>query len=83
MSSVCADATEPGEVEVRLHVDGRVEVLTAPPVALMAPEVLARANPHTLVVDGPDIRLAGQVTYRVAGWDDAHHCLILHKLGDD
>lgn len=72
---------EEGELQFRRHSDGRVEVLAAPPVARMSLTLLAAADRHLMVVRGREITLAGQVTYRVAAWDDTQACLVLDKVG--
>lgn len=48
----------------------------APTVALIAPEMLAaeRVNVHVV---GRMITLAGQVVYRITGWDDDQQALIV------
>jgi hypothetical protein len=69
-----------GSVQMRRHADGRVEILQAPPTASMSLELLAGADPHLIVVRGTYITLAGQVTYRVTGWDNTQACLQLLRV---
>lgn len=72
-----------GEVVCRRHADGRVEILQAPPVARMSLELLAGGDPAVVKVRGREITLAGQVVYRVTGWDDTGCCLLLERLKGD
>lgn len=51
-------------------------VTCAPTVALIAPEWLAAERVNIRVV-GRMITLAGQVTYRITGWDDDQQSLIV------
>lgn len=70
-----------GSVVARRHPDGRVEILEAPPIARMSLQLLAEADPAVVVVRGREITFAGQVTYRVTGWDDIQSCLVLQRIG--
>lgn len=70
-----------GSVQCVRHPDGRVEVTEAPPVARMSLEFLVAADPELVKVVGPEVALAGQVTYRVTGWDDHGQCLLLERTG--
>lgn len=71
-----------GAVEVRRHDDGRVEVLQAPPRTAISLEFLTAVDPHLVrVVSGSTLRFAGQVEYRVVGWDPAQHALIAVRRG--
>lgn len=69
-----------GPVESRRHADGRVEILQAPRTTLMSLELVAQSDPAVFVVRGRNITLAGQVTYRVTGWDDVQSCLVLERV---
>lgn len=69
-----------GAVVMRRHDDGRVEIVSAPPTTTMALEFLLEADPHLVRIRGREITLAGQVTYRVTGWDDTQACLRLEKV---
>ncbi len=71
---------EHGNVEMRRHDDGRVEIFSAPPTASMSLELLAQSDPHLVRVRGREISLAGQCVYRVTGWDDLQACLLLEKV---
>jgi hypothetical protein len=68
-----------GDVILKRHKDGRVEILQAPPTARMALAVLQQSDPHVVYVSGNRIRLAGQVTYRIVGWDDHASALLLER----
>ncbi|UJW32395.1 hypothetical protein L3Q67_00995 [Saccharothrix sp. AJ9571] len=68
-----------GEVVMTRGADGRVEITQAPDTALMSLQMLANLDPATSVVTGRTITLAGQVTYRVTGWDTVQACLVLTK----
>lgn len=69
-----------GAVEVHRHEDGRVEILQAPPKTRITLEFIAAADPVVVRVTGNLITLAGQVVYRVVGWDQ--HAL-LAELAED
>jgi hypothetical protein len=58
-----------GAPVVQRHADGRVEIVQAPPRARFTLGFLAGADPHLVRADGNTITLAGQVEYRVVGWD--------------
>ncbi|PXY21129.1 hypothetical protein [Prauserella muralis] len=71
-----------GGLEVRRHADGLVEILRAPEIAYVALEFLLAADPAVVTAHGGrELTFAGQVTYRVTGWDDLQACLILQKTG--
>jgi len=69
-----------GEVVLRREDDGRVIVETAPPRARMALETLQHWDRFLVRVSGNTIRLAGQVTYRVVGWDAQQSALLLERV---
>jgi hypothetical protein len=71
-----------GDVELRRHDDGRVEIIQAPPVTRIALEMLAGADPVTVKVTGNLIHLGGQVIYRVTGWDQHAHALLAELVDD-
>ncbi len=70
-----------GTVVSRRHADGRVEIVSAPPIACMSLEFLAEADRAVTVFRGREVTFAGQVTYRVTGWDDVQSCLVLERIG--
>ena len=71
-----------GAPVVMTHDDGRVEIVQAPPIARIALELLCAADPVVLRVTGRLITLAGQVVYRVIGWDD-HGQALIAELAED
>lgn len=71
-----------GEIGVRRHDDGRVEITQAPPVSRVSLELLASADPVTVRVSGHRITFGGQVTYEVTGWDELSHALLVRKTED-
>jgi hypothetical protein len=71
-----------GEVRTVRHADGRVEITQAPPRARMALSLLASADPVVVRATGDTITLAGQVVYRVSGWDTLGRCLLLDLVED-
>ena len=68
-----------GQVHMRRHSDGRVVVEQAPPTATMSLDLLAQADHFLVRVSGNRITLAGQVTYRVVGWDGLQSALVLER----
>ena len=68
-----------GEVILRRHAHGRVEVLQAPPAASISLALLAEADRFLIRVNGNRISLAGQVAYRVVGWDPQQSALLLER----
>lgn len=70
-----------GSLECRRHPDGRVEILRAPPIVRMTLDLVLEADPTVFVIRGREITFAGQVTYRVTGWDDHSSCLVLERIG--
>jgi hypothetical protein len=69
-----------GDVILKRHEDGRVEILQASPTARMSLEMLAQhADRHVVRLSGNRIVLAGQVTYRIVGWDDHASALLLER----
>jgi hypothetical protein len=68
-----------GEVVLRREDDGRVVIETAPPRARMALEMLQHWDRFLVRVSGNTIRLAGQVAYRVVGWDAQQSALLLER----
>jgi hypothetical protein len=68
-----------GEVRVHREADGRVVIDQAPPVARMSLKLLVRADPVTVQVNGDRITLGGQVAYRVIGWDQHSHALVMQR----
>lgn len=71
-----------GSVQLVRHEDGRLEVATAPPVALISLELAASADPFTFRVSGDLITLAGRVAYRVTGWDPLQRALVAELVKD-
>lgn len=71
-----------GTVECRRHDDGRVEVLTAPPRTRITLEFLTAADPAVVRVSGNTVTVAGQVVYRITGWDRLSSAL-LADLAED
>ncbi|HEV8653126.1 MAG TPA: hypothetical protein VG276_27970 [Actinomycetes bacterium] len=69
-----------GEVIVRREADGRVVVEQAPPIARMSLALLASADQVTIRVSGDRLVLGGQVVYRVTGWDQQSHALLLERV---
>lgn len=61
--------------------DGRVVITQAPPISRMSLEMLAERDPAVVKIQGREIKLAGQVTYRVTDWDDQSCCLLLKRVG--
>jgi hypothetical protein len=72
-----------GEVQFQWHDDGRIEVLTAPLVSRLPLELMASTDPLLVKVSGNRITLAGQVVYRVIGWDAYGQCLIAQLAEDN
>lgn len=66
----------------RRHDDGRVEIVDAPPTTRVSLDFLTTADPVVVRVSGNLISLAGQVTYRVVGWD-AYSSALLVELAED
>jgi hypothetical protein len=71
-----------GDVECRRHEDGRVEILSAPPTTRISLELLTAADPAVFKVTGRTIAIAGQVVYRVTGWDNLSSCLLAELVED-
>ncbi len=71
-----------GPLQWRRHDDGRVEVLLAPAVARVSLDLLACADRAVLQVSGNRITVAGQVVYRVTGWDRHGGCLKAELVED-
>lgn len=71
-----------GDVVCDGHDDGRVEVKQAPPRTRISLEMLLAADPAVFKVTGNLVTLAGQVVYRVVGWDD-HSKALLAELVED
>lgn len=71
-----------GEVRCQRHEDGRVEIVQAPPVARITLGFLASADPVVVRVSGNTVTLAGQVVYRVTGWDNYGSCLLAERVED-
>lgn len=72
-----------GAVELRQHADGRIEILRAPPVTRISLELLQQSNPAVFAIRGREITMAGQVTYRVTGWDPGQSCLVADRIGGE
>jgi hypothetical protein len=70
-----------GEVQLRRHDDGRIEILQAPATARMSLELLQASDPATVRVGSNTIGIAGQVRYRVVGWDAQQSALLLEREG--
>jgi hypothetical protein len=70
-----------GELRCQRHADGRVEILQAPPVTWLSLELLAHSDPVVMRVSGNHISIAGQVAYRVVGWDALQSALRLERDG--
>lgn len=69
-----------GELIVRRHDDGRVEVVQAPQTARISLGLLASADPVTLRVTGCDrITVGGWLAYRIVGWDRHGRCLLAER----
>lgn len=71
-----------GEVALTRHDDGRVEVTSAPPVARITLELLVGADPWLVRANGRTLTFAGQVSYRVTGWDSHGQCLLAELVTD-
>jgi len=71
-----------GPVDFVQNEDGRVQVLSAPPLTRISLELIAEADPAVLKIRGDLITVAGQVVYRITGWDDLGKAL-LAKLVED
>lgn len=70
-----------GDVSTVRHPDGRVEILSAPPVTAITLEFLAAVDPAVVVVRGDRVALAGQIEYRVTGWDPLQRALLAERTG--
>lgn len=70
-----------GEVRLRRESNGRVVVEQAPPTASMSLDLLAQSDRFLVRVSGNRVSLAGQVSYRVIGWDALQSALILEREG--
>ena len=71
-----------GEILLRRESNGRVEITQAPPTARISLELLAQYADRFLVrVSGNRVSLAGQVSYRVVGWDQVQSALLLEREG--
>lgn len=68
-----------GEVVLHREDNGRVVVQQAPPTARMSLEVLQQSDRHVVRVSGNRIAVAGQVVYRVVGWDAHASALLLER----
>jgi hypothetical protein len=69
-----------GDVVLHRDDDGRVRIAQAPPTARMSLELLVQhADRHVVRLSGNRITLAGQVTYRVVGWDELQSALLLER----
>lgn len=69
-----------GEVILRREDNGRVVIEQAPPTARISLELLAQYADRFLVrVSGNRISMAGQVAYRVVGWDAHASALLLER----
>jgi hypothetical protein len=72
-----------GEVVMHREADGRVVIEQAPPTARMSLELLVQhAARHVVRLSGNRIRIAGQVVYRVVGWDAHGSALLLEREAD-
>lgn len=71
-----------GPVAFRRHDDGRVEVLQAPARARITLGLLVGADAHLVRADGNTVTFAGQVTYRVTGWDPLGSALLAELYED-
>jgi hypothetical protein len=75
-------AIEQGPIDIRVHDDGRVEVLSAPPVALLGLQLLVAADPAQLrATGGRTVVVADQVDYEITGWDETQACLVARRIG--
>lgn len=71
-----------GEVVCRRHDDGRVEIVQAPPCARITLGLLAAADPAVVQASGNAVTFAGQVVYRVVGWDPVGSALLAELYED-
>jgi hypothetical protein len=70
-----------GDLDVVRHPDGRVEIRQAPQTTYLTLEFLTAADPAVVRVQGRQIFLAGQVEYRVTGWDVVQGVLLAERCG--
>lgn len=70
-----------GDLQLRHHEDGRLEIVQAPPTARMALSLLQQTDPRVVRVGANTIGIAGQVSYRVVGWDAQQSALLLEREG--
>jgi hypothetical protein len=68
-----------GELQVTRHENGRVEIVQAPQRTAISLEFLVSTERHLVRVSGSLLRFAGQVEYRVVGWDPVQHALIAER----
>jgi hypothetical protein len=69
-----------GEILLRRERNGRVVITEAPPTARISLDLLATYADRFLVrVSGNRVDLAGQITYRVVGWDQHGSALLLER----
>lgn len=68
-----------GEIRAHREDDGRVVIDQAPPVARASLEFIRESDHATVRVQGNTLTLAGQVRYRVTGWDPHGSCLLLER----
>lgn len=71
-----------GELTSVRHDDGRVEITSAPPIVRISLELVAASDPVVFRVHGNTITVAGQVVYRVTGWDQHGKCLLAELVED-
>jgi hypothetical protein len=71
-----------GDVVVRRHHDGSVEVLEAPQESLVSLGFLHQRDDGVTSVDGDRLTLAGQVVYQVTGWEPASAALRVRLVED-
>ncbi len=71
-----------GEVLCRRHDDGRVEIVQAPRKARITLSLLTAADPVVVKADGNTVSFAGQVVYRVTGWDPVGSALLADLVED-
>jgi len=70
-----------GDVQTVRHPDGRMEVTQAPPRTRIALALLLCADPAVVRLSGSDtIVFAGQVSYRVTGWDGFSRALLADRV---
>lgn len=74
------NSTTFGEVVLKQHTNGRLEVLQADSAIRISLGFIADADQRTVRVTCDAVHIAGQVTYRITGWDPTVDALIAERI---